>query len=144
MCCASAHWSSPSASCPRPSSLTQVPPTARRGGLFCCGLARPISKCLVGPILAQRFQLPACPPTHPALPRNHHLPLHPAAGHPRLLALQRMLSLADVEEARLRLGALELRNPLMGTSALAQLLQARAWPGPWQHRDSGWRAGAAQ
>jgi hypothetical protein len=36
-----------------------------------------------------------------------------------------MLSLADVEEARLRLGALELRNPLMGTSALAQLLQAR-------------------
>lgn len=41
-----------------------------------------------------------------------------------------MLSLADVEDARLRLGALELRNPLMGTSALAQALQAS--------RASGW------
>lgn len=45
------------------------------------------------------------------------------AAHPRLLALQRMLSLADIEDARLRLAALEVRNPLLGTSALAQLLQ---------------------
>ena len=73
--------------------------------------------------LAQRLQLPhnRNPPPPPLL----------CAGHPRLLALQRMLSLADVEEARLRLGALELRNPLMGTSALAQLLQVRVWLGAW-------------
>ncbi len=37
--------------------------------------------------------------------------------------LQRILSLADVEDARLRLAALELRNPLMGAPALAQALQ---------------------
>jgi hypothetical protein len=46
-----------------------------------------------------------------------------SSGHPRLLALQRVLSLADVEDARLRLAALELRSPLMGASALAQALQ---------------------
>lgn len=39
-----------------------------------------------------------------------------------------MLSLADIEDARLRLAALELRNPLMGASALAQLLQVRGLP----------------
>lgn len=39
--------------------------------------------------------------------------------------LQRILSLADVEDARLRLAALELRNPLMGAPALAQALQVR-------------------
>ncbi|PSC70464.1 Methionine gamma-lyase isoform A [Micractinium conductrix] len=50
-------------------------------------------------------------------------PFQPDPGHPRLLALQRMLSLADIEDARLKLAALELHNPLMGTSALAQLLQ---------------------
>lgn len=50
------------------------------------------------------------------------------AAHPRLQALQRMLSLADIEDARLRLAALELRNPLMGASALAQLLQVRGLP----------------
>ena len=37
-----------------------------------------------------------------------------------------MLSLADIEDARLKLAALELHNPLMGTSALAQLLQVAA------------------
>ena len=46
-----------------------------------------------------------------------------------------MLSLADVEDARLRLAALELHNPLMGTAALAQLLQVRGAAG------GGWRQG---
>jgi hypothetical protein len=51
-------------------------------------------------------------------------PVRPfAPGHPRLAALQRLLSLADVEDARLRLAGLRLRNPLMDAAALRQRLQ---------------------
>eukprot|EP00887_Chlorella_sp_A99_P007395 scaffold2.g7395.t1 len=50
-------------------------------------------------------------------------PFDPEAGHPRLLALQRLLSLADVEDARIALAGLSLRNALMGERALAQHLQ---------------------
>jgi hypothetical protein len=42
-----------------------------------------------------------------------------------------MLSLADIEDARLKLAALEVRSPLMGTSALAQLLQVGWGLGWW-------------
>lgn len=49
-------------------------------------------------------------------------PLRPAGG-PRAQALQRLLSLAEVEDAHLRLAGLTLRHPLLGTAALAQLLQ---------------------
>lgn len=75
--------------------------------------------------------LPSPLTLHLRLPRLPALPV--AAGHSRLLALQRMLSLADVEEARVKLAALELRNPLMGTSALVQALQVGmfAWLGGW-------------
>lgn len=38
-------------------------------------------------------------------------------------ALQRLLSLTDVEDAHFKLAGLELRHPLMGTAALAQHLQ---------------------
>lgn len=48
---------------------------------------------------------------------------HSAISHPRLAALQRLLSLADVEDARLWLAGLDLANPLMDTSALTQVLR---------------------
>lgn len=48
---------------------------------------------------------------------------HPAITHPRLAALQRLLSLADVEDVRLWLAGLRLANPLMDAPALAQALQ---------------------
>ena len=49
----------------------------------------------------------------------HHL----VAVHPRLAALQRILSLADVEDARLWLAGLQLANPLVDAAALGQALQ---------------------
>lgn len=52
------------------------------------------------------------------------LSLYMCAGGPRAQeALQRLLSLADVEDAHLKLAGLTLRHPLMGTTALAQHLQ---------------------
>ena len=49
----------------------------------------------------------------------HHL----VVAHPRLAALQRLLSLADVEDARVWLAGLHLSNPLMDAEALGQALQ---------------------
>ncbi len=48
---------------------------------------------------------------------------HYVASHPRLAALQRLLSLADVEDARIWLAGLNLANPLMDAEALSQALQ---------------------
>ncbi len=48
----------------------------------------------------------------------HHLVI----VHPRLAALQRLLSLADVEDARVWLAGLQLSNPLMDAEALGQAL----------------------
>ena len=44
-------------------------------------------------------------------------------GGQRAQALQRLLSLAEVEDAHLRQGGLELRHRLMGPAGLAQQLQ---------------------
>ncbi|KAG7670791.1 hypothetical protein KSW81_004224 [Nannochloris sp. 'desiccata'] len=48
---------------------------------------------------------------------------HYVAAHPRLAALQRLLSLVDVEDARVWLAGLNLSNPLMDAEALSQALQ---------------------
>ena len=48
---------------------------------------------------------------------------HPDPARPRLAALQRLLSLADVEDAVLMLSGFQLRSPLMGEAALVQQLQ---------------------
>ncbi len=48
---------------------------------------------------------------------------HYVASHPRLAALQRLLSLADVEDAQVWLAGLNLSNPLMDAEALSQALQ---------------------
>jgi len=48
---------------------------------------------------------------------------HYVAAHPRLATLQRLLSLVDVEDARVWLSGLNLSNPLMDAEALSQALQ---------------------
>lgn len=48
---------------------------------------------------------------------------HYVAAHPRLATLQRLLSLVDVEDARVWLAGLNLSNPLMDAEALGQALQ---------------------
>ena len=53
----------------------------------------------------------------------HPAPFDAPLNRPGAMAIQGLLSLADVEDARLSLSGLELHNPLMAISALAQHLQ---------------------